>query len=54
MLATEGPLLLLAGAGQLAAGPVLVLLQTPRGHPWGDALLYLRVMYLGVPVTDGL
>ena len=41
--------LLLAGAGQLAARPVLVLLQTP-GDILGDALLYLRVMYLGVPV----
>lgn len=41
--------LLLAGAGQLAARPVLVLLQTP-GDILGDALLYLRIMYLGVPV----
>lgn len=41
--------LLLVGAGQLAARPVLVLLQTP-GDILGDALLYLRIMYLGVPV----
>lgn len=41
--------LLLVGAGQLAARPVLVLLQTPGGI-LGDALLYLRIMYLGVPV----
>lgn len=41
--------LLLMGLGQLAARPVLVLLQTP-GDILGDALLYLRVMYLGVPV----
>ena len=41
--------LLLMGAGQLAARPVLELLQTP-GDILGDALLYLRIMYLGVPV----
>lgn len=41
--------LLLVGAGQLAARPVLILLQTPGGI-LGDALLYLRIMYLGVPV----
>ena len=38
------------GVGQGAARPVLVLLQTP-GDILGDALLYLRLMYLGIPIV---
>lgn len=42
--------IILLGIGQLLAHPVLVLLQTPdRILP--DALLYLRIMYLGIPVV---
>lgn len=37
-------------AGQLAARPVLTLLQTPT-EILGDALLYLRIMYLGIPIV---
>lgn len=36
--------------GQLVARPVLVLLQTPVAII-EDALLYLRIMYLGVPIV---
>lgn len=42
--------LVLLLAGQLAARPVLTLLQTPA-EIMGDALLYLRIMYIGVPVV---
>lgn len=42
--------LLLLGAGQLIARPVLELLQTPP-EITGNALLYLRIMYLGTPVV---
>ncbi len=42
--------LLLTGAGQLAARPVLLLLQTPETI-LPDTLLYLRMMFLGVPVV---
>lgn len=42
--------IILLGIGQLLAHPVLELLQTPdRILP--DALLYLRIMYLGIPVV---
>ncbi len=41
---------LLLGAGQAIARPVLLLLQTPP-EIIGNALLYLRIMYLGVPVV---
>ena len=36
--------------GQLIARPILELLQTPA-EIIGNALLYLRIMYLGVPVV---
>ncbi len=36
--------------GQLLARPVLTLLQTPP-EIMGNALLYLRIMYLGIPVV---
>lgn len=42
--------ILLLLAGQLLAHPVLDLLQTPP-EILGDTLLYLRIMYLGVPVV---
>lgn len=35
---------------QLAAGPVLKMLKTPA-EVMGDALLYLRIMFLGIPVV---
>ncbi len=41
---------LLLGLGQLIARPVLLLLQTP-GDILGNSLLYLRIMYLGVPIV---
>ena len=42
--------IVLLGTGQLLARPVLELLNTPaRILP--DALLYLRIMYLGIPVV---
>ena len=42
--------LVLLGIGQLVAHPVLTLLQTPAEiHP--NTLLYLRIMYMGVPVV---
>ena len=41
---------ILLGTGQLAARPVLNLLQTPP-EILSDTLLYLRIMYLGVPVV---
>ena len=37
-------------AGQLAAAPVLGLLNTP-GEIMDDALLYLRIMFLGIPIV---
>lgn len=40
----------LAAAGQLFAGPVLALLQTPP-EIMGYSLLYLRIMFAGVPVV---
>lgn len=42
--------LLLTAAGQLAAGPVLLLLQTPS-EIMEFALLYLRIMFAGVPIV---
>lgn len=42
--------LLLVGLGQGMARPVLLLLRTPGGI-LSDALLYLRVMFLGAPVV---
>ena len=42
--------LLLMGLGQGAARPVLLLLQTPEDILPGS-LLYLRIMFLGVPVV---
>ncbi len=42
--------LLLTAAGQLIARPVLLLLQTPDTI-LGDSLLYLRIMFLGIPVV---
>ena len=41
---------LLLCAGQIIAHPILSLLQTPP-EIIGDALLYLRIMYLGVPIV---
>lgn len=40
--------LLLLGFGQAIARPVLLLLQTPKTI-LSDTLLYLRIMYLGIP-----
>ncbi len=37
-------------AGQLLARPVLLLLQTP-GDILPDSLLYLRIMFLGIPIV---
>ncbi len=42
--------LLLVGLGQATARPVLLLLQTPQDILPG-ALLYLRIMYLGIPIV---
>lgn len=42
--------LLLVALGQLAARPVLTLLQTPSDI-MGDTLLYLRIMFLGLPIV---
>lgn len=42
--------ILLLCAGQIIARPVLLLLQTPP-EILSDALLYLRIMYLGVPIV---
>lgn len=42
--------LLLTALGQLIARPVLILLQTP-GDILGDTLLYLRIMFLGIPIV---
>lgn len=42
--------LLLAGAGQAAVHPVLLLLQTP-GDILPGAELYLRIMFLGIPIV---
>lgn len=41
---------LMLGIGQLIAYPVLQLLQTPP-EIVGNALLYLRIMYLGIPIV---
>lgn len=41
---------LLAAAGQLSITPVLRLLQTP-GDIFGDTRLYLRVMFMGIPIV---
>lgn len=41
---------LLLGAGQWMARPVLELLDTPP-EIIGDALLYLRIMYMGIPIV---
>lgn len=49
MLSFLSSVALLCG-GQAIARPVLVLLQTPP-EIIGNALLYLRIMYLGVPVV---
>ncbi|MCI8401429.1 MAG: MATE family efflux transporter [Lachnospiraceae bacterium] len=49
VLAAASSVVLLA-AGQLAARPVLLLLRTPP-EILGGALLYLRIMFLGVPVV---
>ena len=42
--------ILLLGIGQLIAYPVLELLQTPA-EIIDNALLYLRIMYLGIPIV---
>ncbi len=42
--------LILLGLGQLLARPILTLLQTPP-EILPDALLYLRIMYIGIPVV---
>ena len=42
--------LLLVGVGQGVARPVMILLQTPKDI-LADALLYLRIMFLGTPVV---
>ena len=42
--------LLLVGVGQGVARPVMILLQTPKDI-LPDALLYLRIMFLGVPIV---
>ncbi len=42
--------LLLVGVGQGVARPVMILLQTPKDI-LPDALLYLRIMFLGTPVV---
>ena len=42
--------LVLVLTGQLAARPVLVLLKTP-GDIIGDSLLYLRIMFWGLPIV---
>lgn len=49
MLSVMGSIALLA-VGQLLARPVLELLSTPEAI-MGDALVYLRTMFLGVPVV---
>lgn len=41
---------LLLCTGQIIAHPILSLLQTPP-EIIGDALLYLRIMYLGIPIV---
>ena len=42
--------LILVIIGQLTARPVLILLQTPADI-MGNALLYLRIMFLGLPIV---
>ena len=49
VLSALGAVLLLV-IGQLIARPVLVLLQTPE-EIIGNALLYLRIMFLGIPIV---
>ncbi len=41
---------LLSAVSQLIARPVLVLLQTPEAI-MGDTLLYLRILFLGIPIV---
>ncbi|MCM1183625.1 MAG: MATE family efflux transporter [Roseburia sp.] len=40
----------LAAGGQLLAAPLLRLLQTPQDI-WGGTILYLRMMFLGIPIV---
>ncbi len=42
--------LVLLGAGQLLARPILYFLQTPP-EILSNALLYLRIMYIGIPIV---
>lgn len=42
--------LILLGIGQLLARPILALLQTPE-EILGNALLYLRIMFWGIPIV---
>ena len=42
--------LVLLGIGQFFARPILVLLQTPQ-EILGNALLYLRIMFWGIPIV---
>lgn len=49
ILAAVSAAVLLA-AGQLCARPVLTLLQTPQ-EIMGDALIYLRIIFAGVPIV---
>ena len=42
--------LFLVAVGQFTARPILMLLQTP-GDIIGNALLYLRIMFLGLPIV---
>ncbi len=49
LLAVLAAVILVIG-GQWMARPVLVLLQTPK-EILGDTLLYIRIMFLGVPIV---
>lgn len=42
--------LVLVAAGQLMAAPLLQVLQTPPDI-WGGTILYLRIMFMGIPVV---
>ena len=42
--------LILVGVGQAMAAPLLRILQTPRDI-WGGTVLYLRIMFLGIPIV---
>lgn len=42
--------LILVGVGQAMAVPLLRILQTPRDI-WGGTVLYLRIMFLGIPIV---